>query len=135
MKFYSIFLMIVRKERIQQVVLFIFQYLCRKRDWVNVKYGLTSLVRFSSQIFVFHLTFTYLVGSYNLLQVLAPAKLRCHTSQAITAWCQFRIPSVDTTLVTWYAQRLHGPPFLRLPPTGSDSKTLRTGLELSVRAT
>ena len=34
---------------------------------------------------------TYLVGRYNLLQVLASAKLRRHISRAIAAWCQFRI--------------------------------------------
>ena len=38
----------------------------------------------------------YLFGHYNLLQVLASANLRRHTSRAIAAWRQFRIPSVVT---------------------------------------
>ena len=40
-----------------------------------------------------------------------------------------------TFLVTWSAQRFQGRTFLRLPPPGSDAKTLRTELELSIRAT
>ena len=53
---------------------------------------------------------TCLVGRYNMLQVLA-------------SWRQFRIPSIVTFLVTWSDQRWLGPPFLRLPPSGSNSKT------------
>ena len=37
---------------------------------------------------------TYLFGHYNLLQVLASANLRRHTSRTVAAWRQFRIPSV-----------------------------------------
>ena len=37
---------------------------------------------------------TYLFGHYNPLQVLASANLRRHTSRAVAAWRQFRIPSV-----------------------------------------
>ena len=78
---------------------------------------------------------TYLFGHYNLLQVLASANLRRHTSRAITAWRQFRIPSVLSYSSTWLAKRWEGRPCLRHPPPDSDSKTLRTGLELSIRAT
>ena len=59
---------------------------------------------------------TYLFGRYNLLQVLSSAKLRCHASRAIAAWRQFRLPSVDTSLVAWSKQLWRGRPFLRLPP-------------------
>ena len=37
---------------------------------------------------------TYFLGHYNLLQVLASANLRSHTSRAVAAWRQFRILSV-----------------------------------------
>ena len=67
--------------------------------------------------------FSYLFGRYKLLQVLVFANLRYHKSRAITAWRQFRIPSVVTFSVTCLAQSWRGRPFLRLPPSGSDSKT------------
>ena len=78
---------------------------------------------------------TYLFGHYNLLQVLASANLRCHTSRAVAPWHQFRIPSVLRFSSTCLAQRWVGRPCLRQQLPGSDSKTLRTGLELSIRAT
>ena len=76
------------------------------------------------------LLLTYLFGHYNLLQVLASAKLRRHTSGAVAAWRQFRIRSVLRFSSTCLAQRWGGRSYLRQPPPGSDSKTLRTGLEL-----
>ena len=48
---------------------------------------------------------------------------------------QFQIPSVVTVSSTCLVQRWRGHYFLRLPPPGSDSKILRTGLELSIRRT
>ena len=44
-------------------------------------------------------TYSYLVSRYNLLQLLAPAKLRRHKSRPIAAWRQFWI-----LCVTWTAQ-------------------------------
>ena len=73
--------------------------------------------------------FTYLFSHYNVLQVLASANFRCHTSRAIAAWRQFRILSVVTFSSNSLAQRWRGRPFLRLRPPGSDSNTLRTGLD------
>ena len=78
---------------------------------------------------------TYLFAHYNLLQVLASVNLLRHTSLAVAVWRQFRIPSVFRFSSTCLAQRWGGRPCLRQPPPGSDSKTLRTGLELSIRAT
>ena len=79
---------------------------------------------------------TYLFGHYNLLQVLASANLRRNTSRAVAAWLQFRIPNVLRFSSTCLAQRWGGRPGLRRHPSrGSDSKALRTGLELSIRAT
>ena len=70
---------------------------------------------------------TYLLGQYNLLQVLASANLRRHTSRALAAWRQFRIPRVLRFSLTCLAQSWGGRSCLRHPPPGSDLKTLRTG--------
>ena len=78
---------------------------------------------------------TYLFGHYNLLQVLASANMRRHTSRAIAIWRQLRIHIVVTFSCTCLDQRWPRRPFLQLPPSGSDSKTLRTGLKLSIRVT
>ena len=48
---------------------------------------------------------TYLFGHYNLLQVLALANLRRHTSRAVAAWRHFRIPTVLRFSSTCLAQR------------------------------
>ena len=72
------------------------------------------------------LHYSYPLSTYYLLTYL-----RRHISRAIAAWRQFRIPSVVTFSVTCLAQDWRGLPLLRLPPPGSDSKTLRTGLKLS----
>ena len=45
---------------------------------------------------------TYLFDHYNLLQVLASANLRRHTSRAVAAWRQFRIPAfLDSHQTVW----------------------------------
>ena len=75
------------------------------------------------------ITFFNLFGHYNLLQFLASA------TRAVAAWRQFRIPSVLRFSWTCLVQRWGGRPWLRHLPPGSDSKTLRTGLELSIPAT
>ena len=71
----------------------------------------------------------------NLLQLLASANLRRHTSRAVAAWRKFRISTVLGFSSTCLAQRWKGRPCLQHPPPGSDSKTLRTKLELSIRET
>ena len=75
------------------------------------------------------------IKSTYLFTYLASANLQRHTSWAIAAWYQFRIPSVVTFSVTCLVQRWRDRPFLRLPPPGSVLKTLLTGLELYIRAT
>ena len=55
-------------------------------------------------IFIFLLT--YLLGHYNLLQVLTSANLRRLISRAVAAWRQFfRIPSVVNILSTYLVQQ------------------------------
>ena len=49
-----------------------------------------------------------------MLQVLASAILRRHTSRAIAVWHQFQILRVVTFSVTGLAQRWRGRSFLRL---------------------
>ena len=83
----------------------------------------SQLLKFFSLSYIL----TYIFGHYNLLQVLASANLRRHTSRAVAAWRQFRIPSVLRFSSTCLAQRWGGRPCLRHPPAGSESKTLRVG--------
>ena len=67
----------------------------------------------------------YLFGPYKMLGVLASANLRRHTSRAIAAWCQFRIPSVVTFSVICLAQRWRGRQIRRLYEMGWNH-TIRT---------
>ena len=67
---------------------------------------------------------THLFGRYNLLQFLASGNLRRHTSRAMQLGANF-IHLFRPTLVR---------PSFSATSTSSDSNTLWTGLELSIRA-